>query len=255
MLVFFNCSKDNNLDILGTSEEFFIESVNTNDSYPIYVFLPEGYNNTSSNQLIIALDGDSRFDEISEIISEKNQNNSISPSVFVAIGNNTERNRDYTPTVYKHGEGGANNYYQFIKDELIPELESKYNIDIANNKTLIGHSFGGLFTQYVMAQERDSNPFNKFIASGTSYWFDSGVIFEYEQNYADTHRDLDVIFYNGMGTLEGGVMLASFEEMNERMDNRDYENFFHKNELIKGSGHSGAANTIFKNGLDYVFSK
>ena len=57
-----------------------------------------------------------------------------------------------------------------------------------------------------------------------------------------------------MGTLEGGVMLASFEEMNERIENRNYPNFKHKNELIEKSGHTGSANKIFKKGLDYVFN-
>ncbi|GHC60912.1 alpha/beta hydrolase [Ulvibacter litoralis] len=253
-IVLFSCSDDDTLEVLGTTEEFIVQSLIINDSYPIYVFIPENYNSNSSNQLIIALDGDTRFNSIAKIVSDKVQNGRIPPSIFIAIGNNKQRNRDYTPTAYEHGSGGAENFYHFIKDQLIPLLETKYNIDPSNNKTLIGHSFGGLFTQYVMAQERALNPFNKFVASGTSYWYDSGVIFNYEQMYADTHPDLDVTFYNGMGTLEGGVMLASFEEMNQRMDNRDYPNFKHKGELIEKRGHSGSANKIFKKGLDYVFN-
>jgi predicted alpha/beta superfamily hydrolase len=253
-LILFSCSENDQLNVLGTTEEFIIESAIVNDSYPIYVFLPENYDSNSLNQLIIALDGNTRFDEIANIISEKTQDGSMSSSIFIAIGNNEQRNRDYTPTAYAHGSGGAENFYLFIKDELIPELETRYSIDLSNNKTLIGHSFGGLFTQYVMAQDRNSNPFNKFIASGASYWYDSGIIFEYEQTYADTNTDLDVMFYNGMGSLEGGVMLASFEEINERMDNRGFPNFKHRSELIKESGHSGSANKIFKKGLDYVFS-
>ncbi|CDF80275.1 putative carbohydrate esterase (CE1) [Formosa agariphila KMM 3901] len=249
-----SCSNDESLDIIGATEEFIIQSNIINDSYPIYVYLPEIYSNDSSNQLIIGLDGDTRFNTIANLISDKTQSGSMPPSILISIGNNKNRNRDYTPTSYEHGTGGAANFYQFIKEELIPELESRYNIEPSNNKTLIGHSFGGLFTQYVMAQNRQDNPFDKFIASGTSYWYDSGVIFEYEQNYANENIDLDVTFYNGMGTLEGGVMLASFEEMNERVDNRNYQNFKHKNELIKKSGHADSANTIFKKGLDYVFS-
>lgn len=254
LLFFSSCSDDNTLDIVGTTEDFIIQSKIINDSYPIYVYLPENYSNTSLNQLIIGLDGETRFNEIAAIISNKAQHGSLPPSIFIAIGNNAQRNRDYTPTVYAHGYGGAGNFYKFIKDELIPELELRYKIDPSNNKTLIGHSFGGLFTQYAMAQDRISNPFDKFIAGGTSYWYDSGVIFEYEQSYANTNNDLDIRFYNGMGTLEGGVMLASFEEMNLRLNNRNYLNFSHKSELIKKSGHTGSANEIFKKGLDYVFS-
>lgn len=254
LIVLFNCSNDESLDIIGTTEAFTIESNIIQDAYQIYVFLPENYSTDLLNQLVIGLDGDTRFNSIASIISDKVQNGTIPPTVFVAIGNNKERNRDYTPTTYDEGSGGASNFYQFIKDELIPELESRYSIDTSYNKTLIGHSFGGLFTQYVMAQDRETNPFDKFIASGTSYWYDSGVIFENEQTYADNHTDLNATFYNGMGTLEGGVMLASFDEMNERLDNRDYQSFRHNSELIEESGHSGSADKIFKKGLDYVFS-
>ncbi|CAM3306789.1 alpha/beta hydrolase [Zobellia roscoffensis] len=250
----FSCSNDDDsFDVIGKKEQFVVTSSVINDSYPVYVFLPENYNANSKHQLIIALDGDTRFNTIAGIISDKVQKESIPPCILVAVGNNKQRNRDYTPTVYAHGSGGAEKFYQFIKNEVIPELESRYSIDPSNNKTLIGHSFGGLFTQYVMAQERASNPFNKFISSGTSYWYDAGVIFEFEESYANTHKDLEVKFYNGMGTLEGGVMLASFAEMNQRLNSRNYPNFKHRSELIEKSGHSGSTSEIFKKGLDYVF--
>ncbi|WP_289041026.1 alpha/beta hydrolase-fold protein [uncultured Zobellia sp.] len=253
-ILLFSCSNDDDsFEVNGKNEQFVVASSIISDNYPVYVFLPENYNANSKHQLIIALDGDTRFNTIAGIISDKVQSESIPSCILVAIGNNNQRNRDYTPTAYAHGSGGAEKFYQFIKNELIPELESRYSIDPSNNKTLLGHSFGGLFTQYAMAQERASNPFNKFISSGTSYWYDAGVIFEFEESYANSHNDLDVKFYNGMGTLEGGVMLASFAEMNQRLNSRNYPNFKHRSELIEKSGHSGSASEIFKKGLDYVF--
>ena len=172
----------------------------------------------------------------------------------MAVGNSEERNRDYTPTKYEYGEGGAENYYNFLKNELIPTLETKYSIDTFNTKTLIGNSFGGLFTHFAMFQDRIDNPFNKFISVGCSFWFDSGVIFDYEKNYSQKHTDLDVKYFSGMGTLEGGVNLASFDELTERLTNRAYSHLQIKTELIKEHGHSGASKIGFKKGIDYVFS-
>jgi predicted alpha/beta superfamily hydrolase len=250
-----SCTKDDDFDAIGTTEEFVLKSSIINDAYPIFVYLPPNYSAESTNQLVIGLDGDSRFKTIASLISDKVKNGSMPSSIFIGIGNSKERNRDYTPTVYDKGSGGADNFYLFLKNELIPELESRYNIDTSHNKTLIGNSFGGLFAQYVMAKERTSNPFDKFIAIGTSYWYDSGIIFEYEKSYAENNTDLPITFFNGMGTLEGGVSLASFEEMNIKLDNRSFPGFKHKSEYIKASGHSGAVNEGFKKGLDYVFSK
>jgi predicted alpha/beta superfamily hydrolase len=252
-IILCSCNKEG-LEINGTTEEFTIESVIVNDDYPIFVFLPTNYNIDKPNQLIIGLDGEFRFDDIANIISEKSENGSIPPCIFAAVGNSDERNRDYTPTKYEHGEGGAENFYYFLKAELIPELESKYSIDTLNTKTLIGNSFGGLFTNYAMFQNRVDNPFNKFISIGCSFWYDSGVIFEFEENYSQNHSDLEVKYYAGMGTLEGGINLGSFDEMNERLKNRSYSNFLLQTEFIEKHGHSGASKIGFKNGLDYVFS-
>ena len=151
-LLLFSCDKEE-LEITGKTEEFTIQSIFINDDYPISVFMPSNYNPNEPNQLIIGLDGEFRFDDIANIISEKSEKGTIPPCIFVAVGNSSKRNRDYTPTKYEHGEGGAENYYTFLKNELIPELESKYNIDTLNTKTLIGNSFGGLFTHFVMFQD------------------------------------------------------------------------------------------------------
>jgi predicted alpha/beta superfamily hydrolase len=112
--ILLSCSKDENLEIIGVIEEFSLQSNIINDSYPIYVYLPENYSNDSSNQLIIGLDGDTRFNAIANLISDKTQNGSMPPSILISIGNNKNRNRDYTPTSYDYGTGGANNFYQFI---------------------------------------------------------------------------------------------------------------------------------------------
>ena len=249
-----SCEKEE-IERLGKTEQFQLTSAIVGDDYELFVYIPPQYNQqTNQNQLIIGLDGEFRFDEIADIISEQSQEGNIPPCIFVGIGNAESRNRDYTPTAFKHGSGGAQNFYQFLIEELIPELESRYKIGTAKNKTLIGNSFGGLFTQFSMFQDRSSNPFDKFISVGCSYWFDSGVIFEYEQQCAERHTDLAVSFFNGMGTLEGGVSLASFQEMNERLKNRAYESFELEAAFIKKHGHSGAATIGFKKGLAYVFN-
>jgi len=252
LILLSSCKKDD-FKIEGITEKFTLTSNIINEDYTIYVYLPPNYNSDQPNQLIIGLDGDLHFNEISGIISEKSENGSIPPCLFVGVGNLKERNRDYTPTVYEHGLGGAENYFRFLKDELIPELEARYSVDTSNNKTLMGNSFGGLFTHYAMFQQRVNNPFNKFISVGCSFWFDSGVIFEYEKNYSLSHSDLNVNYFSGMGTLEGGVNLASFDEMTKRLKDKNYPGLKMSTELIKKSGHSGSAIIGFKKGLDYVF--
>lgn len=263
ILGFTGCQKEE-FDIIGTTESFITNSSNVNDDFKINVYLPPNYPEaTIDYPLIIGLDANFEFESMTEIVSQKINNGEIPPAVFVGIGYKEDkevekRNRDYTPSITQGVEdyqtGGAENFYSFIKDELIPELENKYQIDNANTKTLMGHSYGGLFTLYAMFQDRNTSPFDKFIPVGSSFWYDSGVIFEYEEAYSENHSDFQATVFTTMGSLEGAVMVISFEEMNERITNRNYPNLTYKDEILKKYGHSRSDVISYQKGLTYVFN-
>jgi len=259
------CGDNFNYDLIGSTESFSMISTNVQDEFTIYIYLPPNYNESGDTYpLIIGLDGDEEFETMSGIVSNELELGTIPEVIFVGIGygseelNGIKSNRDYTPTVTvgveDHPTGGAHEFYEFIRAELIPELERKFNIDPSNSKTLMGHSFGGLFTLFASFQERENNPFDKFIHGGSSLWYDSGVIFEYEESYAQAHQDLDVKMYHTMGSLEGGVMIASFDEMNERLIKRADPNLNNQNEFLEKYGHSRSDYITYEKGLNYVFN-
>jgi len=263
-LIFLSCQKEE-FEILGASESFTITSSNVNVDFNIYIYLPPNYPQQNVDYpLIIGLDGDSEFENMAGIVSQRIAIGNIPASIFVGIGyvggddNESNRNRDYTPSVTQGVEdgitGGADNFYNFIRAELIPELENKYQIDTAKTKTLMGHSYGGLFTLFAMFQERDTNPFDKFIPVASSFWYDSGVIFEFEESFFQNNSDFPVKIYTTMGSLEGAVMIASFEEMNARINSRNYSSLKYKNEILEKYGHSRSDYISYQNGLDYVFN-
>lgn len=253
------------LEILGKTESFDLTSIHVNDEFRVYVYLPPNYDEEAVRYpLIIGLDGDDEFGRMAEIVSGQINSGRIPPSVFVGIGyvggddNETNRNRDYTPSVTKDVEdgvtGGAESFYNFMKSELIPELEHIYRIDSTNNKTLMGHSYGGLFTLFAAFQERGENPFDKFVPAAASFWYDSGVIFEFEEAYSQNNSDLPIKVYATMGSLEGAVMVASFEEMESRINSRNYPSLIYKSEILKGYGHSRSDYISYGKGLTYVFN-
>lgn len=260
----FGCSKYN-YDLIGNTESFNINSLIVNDDFTIFVYLPPNYTEKNNEYpLVVGLDGDNEFETMAGIISNEIELKNIPDVIFIGIGygseelNDTKRSRDYTPSVTKGGgyteTGGASNFYEFIRAELIPELEDKYAIDPSNNKTLMGHSFGGLFTLFALFQERTSNPFDKFIPVASSFWYDSGIIFETEESYAQAHQDLPVKIYTTMGSLEGGVMIASFAEMNDNLKARAYPSLIIYNELLEKYGHSRSDYVTYENALPYVFN-
>ena len=264
VLGFFSCQKEE-FDIIGTTESFTITSTNVNDDFKIYVYLPPNYPQASVEYpLIVGLDGDTEFESMAGIVSQQIANGNIPTSIFVGIGyvggddNERNRNRDYTPSITQGVEdgitGGAENFYNFIRTELIPELENNYQINTSSTKTLMGHSYGGLFTLYAMFQARNTNPFDKFIPVASSFWYDSGVIFESEESYAQNNSDFQIKVHTTTGALEGVVMVASFEEMNERIRGRNYPNLKYKSEILKKYGHSRSDYISYEDGLVYVFN-
>jgi len=254
-----SCQKEE-FEIIGTTDSFTITSTNVNDDFKIYVYLPPNYPQANTDYpLIVELDGDTQFKNTAGIISQHIKNGNMPASVLVGIGygDNDKRNRDYTPTetsVESDKTGGAEDFYNFIRTELIPKLENNYQLDTTNTKTLMGHSYGGLFTLFAMFQERNVNPFDKFIPVASSFWYDSGVIFEFEETYSQKNMDFPITVYTAMGSLEGTVMVASFEEMNERIISRNYPGLVYKSEILKKYGHSRSNEISYRNGLDYVFN-
>lgn len=124
-----------------------------NESRKIYVQIPESYNTNSKQKfpVVYILDGEILLPTVSDV--QNYYSGGFTPEmVLIGISNDKNRVRDLTtstittkygmPFIEKNGE--ANNFRKFIETELIPFIENKY--PVTNYRTLIGHSYGGLFT-------------------------------------------------------------------------------------------------------------
>lgn len=90
---------------------------------------------------------------------------------------NTRRSRDFTPThmasgPYSEGSGGASAFLRFMKEELIPEIESHYRASA--ERTLVGHSLGGLLTLSALFDQPEL--FSHYIAIDPSLFWDDRVL-------------------------------------------------------------------------------
>lgn len=93
--------------------------------------------------------------------------------ILVGISNDTNRNRDLTTSPvdspWIKESGGADAFMAFIEKELIPFVEANY--PVTNYRTLIGHSYGGLFT--INALMNHSQLFDNYIAMDPSLDWDN----------------------------------------------------------------------------------
>jgi predicted alpha/beta superfamily hydrolase len=131
------------------------------------------------------------------------------------------RTRDYTPVFDKKFVenvkewvnreiefGGANIFLEFIEEELNPMIESGYRAD-PSNRTIVGHSLGGLFALYSLFHR--PKLFQRYIAGSPSLHIGDRVTHTYEKIYSKKRKTLPARLYLGAGALEysTNVSLAS----------------------------------------------
>ncbi|WP_368657953.1 alpha/beta hydrolase [Metabacillus halosaccharovorans] len=184
--------------IAGT-KQFTIES-EKNRLYQILVSIPDETPPETGFPIIYLLDGNSIFGTVVEAVriqSRKPEKTGVIPAIVVGIGYPTpepfskERFYDYTmgapeieiPSNKMNGastqmHGGADEFLQFLQDELKPAMEHAYQID-QKKQTLFGHSLGGLFVLHTLFTSPTS--FQTYIAGSPSIHWNQSIILEEER--------------------------------------------------------------------------
>ena len=151
----------------------------TLDSYQdFWVKLPDNYNPKSNTKypVIYLLDGFSLKQNL-EVVYNNYWGHYLPHMILVGISNRTNRTRDLTTSVIKdrrgsafnYETGGAEKFTSFIENELIPNIEKNY--PTTKYRTLIGHSYAGLFTINVLLNH--AHLFDNYIAIDPSLDWDN----------------------------------------------------------------------------------
>lgn len=161
----------------------------TGDTYDIYISYPGNYEKSKKKYpVLVVLDAEVNFGAISYITQRLIKDKLIPELLVVGVAFQGEtdedtyyslRCRDYTPTIdkafeqahknYKSGSGGAENFAKFLSLELFPYLTSHYPIK-TTDKTIYGHSFGGLFGVYML--KNHPALFDNYLLLSPSLWWD-----------------------------------------------------------------------------------
>ncbi len=123
----------------------------------IYVQLPATYdpNKKEKYPVVYILDGEVLLPTVNNV--QDFYSGGFTPDmVLVGISNDVNRVRDLTTSKitemygmpFEQENGEAANFSNFLETELIPFVENKY--PVTSFRTLIGHSYGGLFTLYTL---------------------------------------------------------------------------------------------------------
>lgn len=181
-----------------------IYSTVLNESRKIFVEIPKDYDPESNYKYPVAfiLDGEFQFNAL-QLVHGYYSGGFMPEMVLVGISNLNNRNRDLTTSKldeetappYLQDTGGAETFTQFIEKELIPFIEEKY--PVSNYRTLIGHSYAGLFTVNTLLKH--SELFANYLAIDPSMDWDNQQLVKEAKEIIKTKSFKDKSLFVSLG--------------------------------------------------------
>lgn len=282
LLLFFNSALGQKIT-LDNSEVVFFKSQVNNVKYKLYISLPYSYfqGPKKSYPIIYSLDPDLKFPIISgtahyiggnlipEVIivgigyADNNINNYIgyesdAPSPF-----KINRGRDYipasndpsikslSPTYTTYNTGKAEDFIKVIQKEVMPLIEKSYRV--TPNKTLLGHSYGGLFT--VWAFLNYNSMFDNYIALSPSLWYQGNWISRqnFERNITDRKNSRLYISFGADEDTDIKEGFAKFKIIDARLKRIYKKNY--KVEIMQGEQHGTVFISTLSRSLRFTVGK
>lgn len=266
---------------LLNTEVRMIGSSNVDQEFKILIRLPPDYAESDATYPTIYLtDANIHFGTVAEFIARLTFAQEIPEMIIVGIGYPIDnlmdvvglRWKDLTPTkdleedkkageYYKNVEqmtfssGGGESFLTFIRDDLIPFIDAEYRTEPAD-RTIVGHSFGGLFALYSLFQQPAI--FNRYIVSSPSLWWDNRVVFTYESKFAEDRSQLPVKLFLSVGKLEEDSEShrdSSLYQFTALLKSRNYESLEMEMVTFDKETHWSVTAASLSRGLRTVFRK
>ena len=153
-------------------------------AYQLYVHVPPACRSAAEGcPVVYMLDAEYSFPLAATIVTHLVDRERIPPVISVAIGYRDKshyhlnRTRDYTPFFFAEGgygpevqkvSGGGPHFLKVIQNQIIPYVEKHFPAS-ARHRTLVGHSYGGLFATYAWINAPAW--FENFLIVSPSLWY------------------------------------------------------------------------------------
>ena len=151
--------------------------------------------------------------------------------------------------------GGAGKFLEFIKQELIPTIESEFKAD-PKRRILAGHSYGGLFSAFALLKE--PGLFESYIVASPSLEYGDNCIFKQEEEYARSHKKLPAKVYLNVGGLEESAddpMVSNTVRFGAILESRKYKGLSLVSQIFANQNHCEVVPLCFQAGLKMALKK
>jgi hypothetical protein len=235
------------------------------DHYRLFVQVPHGYYDSENRYgVVYATDGGGGTGLYIDTILPMLRREQIPQMIFVGIANasrslqlsigntDTTRLRDfgYSAPVDEGDERGNEKFHRFIEDNIKPFINATYRTK-QEETALGGHSLGAFFGLYVMFRHPESYKFY-FASSPTLFW-NSGKLFEEEEQFYAKGNSLPVSLYLSVAERESPVLIDHYHQMTRILDARNYQGLRFKTEVIPNETHTSVVSESTQRGLRFLY--
>ncbi|MCP3930546.1 MAG: DUF3471 domain-containing protein [Bacteroidetes bacterium] len=239
--------------VIGEKGE--IQSKILKESRPLMIYKPDGYDDgQEAYPVIYLLDGGGNFHHTTACVRFLSKNGRIPEMLVIGIPNTSDRTHDLTPKIFRDisgnfpTAGGADDFLQFISEELIPYVDKNYRTQ--PYKLLIGHSFGGLFVTHTILNQPQT--FDAYISISPSLWWDDQYLVGQSEKFWKNNEDLKGHLYMTMGG-EGGKMFGGAMKFAAILEESAPESFQWQFKHMPEETHGSIPHRSTYNGLETIF--
>lgn len=161
------------------------------------------------------------------------------------------RNQDLTPTSVAKipGSGQADKFNQFIREELVPEIDKRYRTN--HHRTLVGASSSALFAVYSLLTQPDF--FDAYIASSPApVAWDGEVIFDILEDFSKKTLRKTTRIFLARGELE---LATEVDRLAHALQSSGVEHLHVGYEVVRRAGHASVNPESFNRGLQFIFQR
>ena len=276
-----SCTQNSEVSLIST-EKRILHSKIVKQDFEIYISLPYKYfMSDTTYPVLFSLDANVKFGLMSNVVNNLGMLTKEIPEIIVVgiaypIRDIADwaalRKRDTTPTSNLEYDkrwagylnnaagrndivvqsGGAKKFLAFIRDELIPFIESNYRVS-STDRGLQGTSSGGLFTLYTLFQQPEL--FQRYFAGSPSIQWDESFMFSLENDFASSHNDLPVRLFMCVGGLETDYYINNFNKMSHLLSSRNYPNFKLYTHVFEDETHGTTGPASICKGLKVLYNE
>ncbi len=235
---------------VNTGFSFKLHSAILNEDRTIFISLPVGYDQTKKYPVLYMVDGQWNFSHTAQTMAwlSRCYPGKIPHTIVVGLHTGENRERDLSPTQNSDKTGGgADMFYRFLTEELVPFIEKNYNT--YNYRILGGVSLGGLFVMHAFTV----NPgfFKGYLSLSPSMWWANQAMLNKTETFLSgnprLHNRLYLALANegkqmGVDSLVQIIKKYSPEELSWKFD--PYPEEVHETVNYKG----------FYDGMKFVFA-